>query len=475
MVEIANQLPELLYSTSRDAYVVGGAVRDLLVGVQPEDIDIAVVGDPHAYSAWLAQKTQGHVVRLGRPGLEIDRVVAGDRYYDVAKINGATIAEDLIARDFTLNAMAWDLDRRRLIDPCGGRADIDRHRVRMVSEEGLVRDPLRLLRAFRLSAAFGFSVESATLEAIRQHAPLIQGSAGERIRVELLKLLSAAHSADHLETMADCRLLDAVFPELASARGCRQNRYHAFDVLTHTLMAYRQLEEILKGPERFFPEHGIRIRRTISPRDTVALKLAMLLHDIGKPESRRVSFSGDITFYGHPQAGARGVREIGRRLRLSKWETDSVEAIVAAHLRPLLLFKARRKGALSSKAVFRFFRAAGRLTSHILIHTAADCMGKGWEADTDSALNGFLSELLGDFFDHYAPGRRRKPLVNGNDLMDRFGLAPSPLIGRLLTHLEAARFAGRVETREAAMAAAAQWLKQHASETDWKPPTPPGQ
>lgn len=463
MEAIARHLSEPLTRNGEGAYLVGGAVRDLLLGSEPEDMDIAVLDDPRSFANRLAARTGGHRITLGKPGFEIERVVARDTHYDICKINGSSILDDLVRRDFTINAIAWDLGHRKLIDPCNGMADLTQSRVRMVSQEGLKQDPIRLLRAFRLAAAFNFSLEPRTLDAVKKLAPEIQSSAGERIRVELLKLLAASRSTPHIEAMGVSGLLDAVFPELAATRGCRQNRHHAFDVFTHTLVAYRHLEKILQSPVEFFPNQARCIRRGIAPTDRPLLKLAMLLHDIGKPPTRSVSEAGETTFYGHPEKGSRMVRDVNYRLRLSRREAESVEIVVAHHLRPLHLYRSHRENNLSEKAIFRFFRTTGRLTPHVLVHTAADCMGKGPSPQSvDSLPMAFFSKLLEAFSTRYQKQHGKTRLINGRDIMKRFGLKPSPLIGRILAAIEEAEFSGQVRSREEAFALIDEGFRENA-------------
>lgn len=453
MEAIERHLPESLALTGQDAYLVGGAVRDLLLGAVPEDMDIAVLDDPRLFASQLATRVGGRRITLGRPGFEIERVVAQNTHYDVCEVNGSNIFDDLMRRDFTINAIAWDLSHRKLIDPCNGMADLTRGQVRMVSQEGFKQDPIRLLRAFRLAAAFNFSLEPDTLAAVKRLASDIQSSAGERVRVELLKLLAASQSAPYIETMAASGLLDAVFPELAATRNCLQNRHHSFDVFTHTLVAYRHLEKILQSPADFFPDQTRWIQRGIDSADRPLLKLAMLLHDIGKPPTRSVSDAGKTTFYGHPGKGAQMAKDVNHRLRLSKREAEQIEMVVAHHLRPLHLFQSQGENNLSEKAIFRFFRTTGRLTPHVLVHTAADCMGKEDSPESvDSPLMTFLSTLLECFSTRYTKNQSKKRLLNGHDIMKHFGLKPSPLIGRILARVEEAEFAGQVRSREAALA-----------------------
>jgi putative nucleotidyltransferase with HDIG domain len=431
-------------------YLVGGSVRDLLQGRRPVDLDIAAAGDAEGYARAAARNAGGRVVVMGRPGQQVYRVAARDMLIDVAALRNARIEDDLKARDFTVNAMAWDLAARKLIDPLDGQADLAAGRLRMVTAKAFANDPLRLLRAYRMAATLELAIEPDTRKAIRAMAGLISRPAGERIRVELLLLLASADSARLIRQMADDRLLTALFPEMQAMPGCRQNEHHDFDVLDHTLAAYAALEAIVNRPAAVSPFLAARYQGEGASTASV-LKYALLLHDIGKPPTRREDIDGRIHFIGHAEASVDMAARINRRLRLSRREARQAETVIRGHVRPLELFTARQRGALGPKAVNRFLRHSEPWGVEILLHALGDRRGKRRTPAADG-FEAFIAELIDHYFRTYRPARAARPLLRGHDLIRHFDLEPGPALGELLAQVEEERLAGGLKTREAALA-----------------------
>jgi len=457
------RMPEFLTENLPDApqaYLVGGAVRDLLMQRHPTDLDIAVEGDAAAFAQSLAQRLGARVVPIGKPGMVTYRVTSRGFLTDITGLAANTLDHDLRRRDFAVNAMAYDLKAKRLIDPLNGQDDIDAGRIRMVAEQAFVDDPLRLLRAFRMAAVLDFTIAPETLQAIERHAPRIQTPAGERLRAELIQLLACPASARLLLVMSDSGLLTRLIPEMAPMQGCRQNSHHDFDVYTHTLKAYAALEQCLQEAGRLSAALAKRHRQPPYRRTAAAiLKYALLLHDIGKPETRRVDASGEVHFYGHARQSVRMAETVHARLRLSKNECEQARIIIANHGRPLDLLSAHRAANLSRKGINRLFRSCEPWTPEVLLHALGDTLGKKKAPDhaIDTARH-FIADLIRYYFDRFRPLADRKPLVNGRDLMAGFGLKPSALLGNLLKEIEDERLAGRLSTREEALEHAARWL-----------------
>ena len=200
----------------KGAYIVGGSVRDRLLGRNPLDFDIAVFGDAKRFAKRLATETNGHWVEMGKQGHGVYRVVVDKTIVDVTPVNGANIDEDLKRRDFTINAMAYDIASKTLIDCVGGMQDLENQQIRMVSRSVFERDPVRLIRAYRMGAAFEFIIEPRTVSAIKTDAGLILNSAAERVRTELFNILETSNSHGYILQMADSGLMFAILPELSS-------------------------------------------------------------------------------------------------------------------------------------------------------------------------------------------------------------------------------------------------------------------
>jgi poly(A) polymerase len=437
-----------LFPLKKGVFIVGGTIRDILLGQAPKDFDIAVAGDPKLFSEKLAHRLSSRPILMGHPGRETIRIVSEKIVYDIVRLNGATIADDVKNRDFTINAMAYSLSDNRLIDPLRGRDDLRNGIIRMVSEESLINDPVRMLRAFRLGAALGFVIEPKTLERIQYHRFLMTGSAAERIKAELFKLFQNRRSFPYLRQMASTGILFEIFPVLKDLVGCPQNEHHAFDVFNHTLSAYQRLEVFFDTLSETVPETVIPVLKHLNSKKQGLLKYALLLHDIGKPETASRDVNGAIHFYGHGKESASMAWTIGKALRLSVAEMNYVDNLIRHHNRPRHLFALYRKNQLTPKALVRFFLQCGPDIPDILVHAIADHCGKGLAQN-----NGFVEFALQtalNFSTGFELKKSEKPLVTGFDLIDSFGLTPSPVFRIILRHIEEARLSGEIQTRDQA-------------------------
>jgi len=446
------------------AYVVGGSVRDMLLARRPLDYDLAVTGSPEQFARQMAAALSGHYVEIGKPGLMIHRVVSGDLMFDISAIAGTSIEDDLRRRDFTINAMAYDLSGGNIVDCLNGRQDLDKKTVRMVSPSVFKQDPVRLIRAFRMAATLNFTVDQETEAAVEKNAFRIRDSAGERIWAELYKILDTDDSHRFVDRMAGCGLLFAILPELLPLKGCLQNRYHQFDVFDHTLAAYDHLEQILLDARTYIPATTENRSPLSVGIPAPILKFALLLHDIGKPPSRSEGQNGRVHFYGHGRKGADMARGISRRLKLSRRDADDVDFIVRNHLRPLHLFTSRRRDRISPKAVTRFFIRAGTRTPALLLHSIADILGKKMtDDDRNQEFTGFARQLMVTYFSSFKPRTHDPPLLSGHDLINTFELRPSPLLGTILARTEEARLAGVIGSKKEAEKWVQNFLKTRRS------------
>jgi poly(A) polymerase len=423
------------------AYLVGGSVRDLLLDRRPEDLDIAVFSDADRFAADLARRVGKRPIRIGKPDKQVFRVVTESHTYDITPVDGPSIESDLKRRDFTVNALALSLSDKQIIDCTGGLDDLQQKRIRMVSEAAFVRDPIRLVRAYRFGAMLEFGITPDTTEAIVRHCSRIRDTAGERIRAELFKIFTRSKAHTWIRQMAESGLLFGIFPDMKALEGCGQNRYHAFDVLDHTLHAFKHLESILHSGAGIPGDILETIQPLIDPKRGALLKLAMLLHDLGKPATRSGDHRGNIHFYGHEKTGTDIFEGIARRLRLSCFETRFTCEMIRHHLKPLHLFNADQAGTLTRRGITRLFLRLQENTPLLLLHSLADARGKtaaGPENRPD-AYHTFLIKLLRDYFSQFRPRKALKPLITGHDLRREFQLTPSPLFGRILARIEEER------------------------------------
>jgi len=438
------------------AWVVGGALRDRLLGRETDDVDLVVAGDVAAAARQLgavAGATPFHLSeRFGAW-----RVVSADRKWqiDLAPLRGPTIEEDLALRDFTVNALAEPLAGGRLIDPLGGARDLLAGRLRAASASAFADDPLRALRVARFACQLGLEPDTATIEAARASATAIGGVAGERVFAELRQILCADEVLAGLELIADLGLTPVVLPELHALRGVEQSRYHHLDVYDHTLAALAALIELERAPAAHFGEHAAAVAAVLDEplADELtrgqALRLGILLHDTGKPRTRGLSDEGKITFYEHDRVGAELARTALARLRTSERLTAYVAALTRHHLRLGFLVRERP---LTRRAIYRYLATCAPVAIEVSVLSVADRLAtRGRKAEEAIARHSELArELLGEALAWRAAGPPT-PLIRGDDLAAELAIEAGPELGRLLAELEEARFAGEVSTREQAI------------------------
>ncbi len=441
-----------MFPKADGAFLVGGSIRDMLCGRSPLDYDVAVLGDPLEFARQIAARTKGRLIEIGKPGQMIIRVVSETAIIDIVQAKDASIQKDLMARDFTINAMAYDLSAGQLVDPMGAQHDLNNRIIRMVSEDIFKRDPVRLLRAYRIAAQFAFEIESKTKAAIAENAPLIRQSASERVRDELFKLLQSDGSHPYLCQMADNDLLFTIMPELVDLKRCRQNQHHQFNAWEHTLLAFYHLEKLLKSRTESATGAGAQLAGGIAEAQFSLLKFSMLIHDIGKPSTQKADRNGTLHFYGHEQRSAQMAEHICRRLRCSNQVAETVQFLVRHHLGPLHLYTARRQQNATPRAVTRFFIKCGAFLAELLVMAAADALGKTEKhSRRNSAFMAFLVQLKQDFETEFKPRASRSQLISGQDLIAEFGLNPSPLFKKILDRVEEERLSRSEMTRQEAV------------------------
>jgi len=442
-----NILPRL-----KGTYIIGGSVRDLLLGRTPTDYDIAVTGNPEQFAEKLIAKSDGHLVRLGKPGQMIIRVISGDIIFDITSLNGTSIEDNLNKRDFTINAIAYDLYSEGIVDCHGGLQDLADKKVRMVSKEIFKKDPVRLIRAYRIGACLNFEIEAKTATAIKSNTKLLKNIAGERIRVELFTMLGTSTSYLYLSQMAISGLLTAIFPDLDRLKGCFQNHYHHFDVFEHTMRAYGHLETLLNDPGKILPDTSAKIHQYIHKNKPSLIKCAILLHDIGKPLMKTLDSSGKCHFYGHARKSADMAQKISQRLRFSNHERQFIDGIIRNHMNPLSLFTAYEKKTLTQKGITRFYKKCGEYTPALLLAAIADTEAKENKLnEKNKAFKSFLKKMIFEYFYHYQPLSDEPPLITGRDLIHVFGLKPSPLFRKILDLVDDAKLTKTIKNRSEAL------------------------
>ena len=459
--ESVEPLRRFFASRGIEAYLVGGAVRDGLLGAEGLDLDIAVLGDAGriAGDAAAALGWKAHPLDSDRG---IFRLTSGDDrpYVDLGQVRGS-IEEDLSQRDFTIDAMAVPLAGYAApIDPYDGALDLDRRLVRALSPSVFAEDPGRLLRAVRLAAQLGFDIEHSTRGWIRDNSRLISSVAPERTRDELLRLLGGRDTARWLRELDDLGLLCRIMPELEEARGVAQPKEHYWDVFDHCIETAGQVERLLQAEELsgflgddipvdardYFAQHASDGHSRLN-----LLKLVGLLHDISKPATKTVEPSGRIRFFGHDAEGAEVAGNILRRLRFSRAGIDLASTMVEHHLRPGQMAK---QGELPTRrAVYRFHRDLGEAAVDTVYLNLADYLAARGP-DLEESDWDYRREVARHILRGRAPDERTaRPtrLVNGHDIMREMGIPPGPRVGEMLEMVREAHSSGCISTREEAL------------------------
>ncbi len=455
-------LSEHLSARGVEAHLVGGAVRDTLVGRAVDDFDIVVPSDGMAaVESWAAAEDRYAIPLHEDPPTR--RVTFEDgMILDACCYRGASLDADLRRRDFTVNAIATPLSAAfddlsgTLIDPCGGVDDLRLRTLRRGFDESLTDDPLRMLRAFRFMATHGLRVEESALAVVKERAVDVTNVAWERIRDEFFKLLGAPRSYAALRGMDSAGLLEVLLPEIADMKGAPQNRFHHLDVWEHTLDALDRFERApvppcLSGLQGDFAAYLAEPRGQGIP--TVALiKFALLLHDVAKPTTRTVGDDGRVRFIGHEKDGADITNQVGRRLMLSNRGREAASRLVAEHLRTMHLSSG---GPPSPRALRRFLRRVRGDWMGVVAHSWADMEASRGPARTQAQRRRTERTLVAIASFWHEEGRAtagRKPLILGGEIIRRFGVAPGPEVGRLLRAVRDAREDGQISTSKQARA-----------------------
>ncbi len=470
----------VLESRGIPAYIVGGSIRDALLGRSTDDIDIVIEGSPHEVGPEIASALHGRLVSFDVPRDMVRLVVASRSTtvdIDLAKMVGDTIEDDLRRRDFTADALAVDLREAlsndyTLIDPICGVADIESRTIRAVSDTVFKDDPVRMLRAVRIASEIGFLIEPHTKSLIRRDAKGLGGSSAERLREELLSTLAAPDAGTATGLLDSLGLLSALMPELDAARGVDQPKEHYYDVFGHLVAAVDYADQIVenqfetdfvsdmmprfKNMDRYFAEE-------VSDGHTrgTMLKLTALLHDIAKPQTKTIEPSGRMRFFGHSEEGEHIAARVLDRLRFARSGQRLVRTMIRHHLRPRQM---AGKGELpTERAIHRYYRDLGDAALDTLYLNMADFLaarGPLLTADEMAVQVRVIGHIL-----EIGPQKSRtglsvrRGLLTGHDIMNELNLGPGPMVGRLLGAVAKAEAEGSVSTRSEALSLARKHLE----------------
>jgi tRNA nucleotidyltransferase/poly(A) polymerase len=476
----------------QEVYLVGGAVRDILLKRVSPDLDFAVPAKGVSLARRVANTLNADFMVLDDlrdTGRVIVNEAGGARIFlDFATYRGSSLEEDLRARDFTMNAIAFNLRDQTLIDPLNGASDLRNKLIRACSSTSLRDDPVRILRAVRQAAAIGCKIQPETRQAMKESAHLLPGISAERLRDELFKILEGPKPDASLRALEMLGVLPYLLPELPALKGVTQTAPHVYDVWEHTLKVLSCLENILAAlaPDysadntndlytglltlrigRFREQFAAHFAESLNTDRSVrsALFFAALYHDIEKPATKSLDENGRIHFYDHENQGADTVTRRAEAFNLSNGEVQRIRQIVLDHMR-FHFFSGRMEGQQrepSRKAIYRFFRDAGEAGVDLVLLGLADLRGiygptlsqETWAAALDVART-----LLENYWEKREETVAPPRLVNGNDLMQELGLNPGRAIGQLLEAIREGQATGKIATREEALEFAKQQLKE---------------
>ena len=483
---LLTEISRILAEQGIQSYLVGGFVRDIVLGRTTADIDIAVAADAPEVAARVAAALGGRYVLLDEEN-GVGRVVRLDdinvpngstREVDFATLQG-DIKDDLARRDFTIDAMAIGLDdimatvpdAAKVIDPFHGRNDLEKSIIRAVSETCFRDDAARLIRGVRLAAELGFTINNKTAELLSTDSQLVTSVASERIREELLRLLALPEASRWLAYLDSAGLLTALMPELEASRGIDQPKMHVWDVLEHSLQTVGAVEFLLR--ENGLDYAGEEILKTVPWSEDInrhfneeishgstrksLLKLAALLHDIAKPQTKSTDNTGRTRFLRHSEKGAVLTARILERLRFSSREIKLVELLVKNHLRPTQM---GHQALPTRRAIYRYFRDTGDAGIDILFLSLADHLAaRGARLDTAQWREHCrtVEHIIGNYDEISSPPPPVK-LIDGHDIMKIFRLSPGPRIGLIIEAVNEARAAGEVQTKQQAIEYIKNWL-----------------
>jgi poly(A) polymerase len=476
-----------------ELYLVGGAVRDAMLGRLSLDLDFAAPADGIRLARRVADALEADVFPLDDArdtGRVIVTLADGSREkLDFATYRGDSLEEDLHNRDFTVNAMAVDLRTMSLLDPLNGAADLRAKKLRACADTSMSDDPIRVLRGIRQAAAFGFRIDASTRQAMKSAAPLIERVSPERVRDELFRILEGSQPAASLRALEMLGVLAHILPELSAMKGVAQPEPHIHDVWEHTLQVLSALDAILSAlnvgydPDvtndlftgllvtrlgRYREQYAEHFAKQLNTDRSVRglLFLTALYHDVAKPHSVTKDENGRIRFWGHDERGAQMAAERGRALSLSNDEIARLTAVIKNHMR--IHFHTSRKDGEgkdpSRRAIYRFFKDSGEAGLDLILLALADLRathGNTLKQETWFAALDVCRIFLENYWERPEEVVSPPKLLDGNDVMRELGLAPGPRVGEVLEAIREGQATGKVSTREEAIAFGHSWLTEN--------------
>ena len=470
-------------------YLVGGAVRDAILDKPRRDFDFVIKGSVRKKAGKIAEILGGDFYPLDE-----DRQMMRVLWYpdpgevitlDFSGMQGESIEDDLMNRDFTINSMAvLSIGNEKVIDPCRGAQDLKDRILRRCRRGSVLDDPVRALRAVRLAVQMDLSIEPDTIKEINQAAGQLERISAERIRDELFRLFDSSNAASAIRILNHFGMLEKILPEISFLGEVKQSSPHTMDVLEHSLACINRLESILNqliktddqnvAPNLTSAESLLVLgkfqnqiqthleKRITADRTRRALLIfAALYHDIGKPQTQTMSEDGNIHFFRHEIIGAKIAAGRLKSLANSNHEITQVEKIIRNHMRPNLLRKSQVY--LTDRAIYRFFQSCGEEGVEVCLFSLADMLAKKPgppDHEEWTALLEINRKLLDAWYNHREEKIYPQKLIDGQDLMQTLLIEPGPQVGEILAAIGEGQATGKIRNRRDALIFARNWEKE---------------